>query len=155
MTKVYPLRIDAYAHIAPQKFRERLAKVAPKDCAHMIDPFPALYDMGHRFRAMDRYEGLVQVLAPSWPSVEVTAPSKAMDLAKVVNDGIAKLVAEYPERFLAGIACLPLNNMKTALKETDRAIEETINAIEKMDITEQDRTKMYDENARKLYRLPI
>jgi predicted TIM-barrel fold metal-dependent hydrolase len=32
---------------------------------------------------------------------------------------------------------------------------DTINAIEEMSITDEERTKIYEENARKLYRLPI
>lgn len=78
MKNMYPLKIDAYAHIAPQKYRETLAKVAPKYCAYMLDPFPPLYDLEERFRIMDRYEGVVQVLTPAWPSVEVAAPKKSL-----------------------------------------------------------------------------
>lgn len=124
MKTLYPLKIDAYSHIAPQKYRELLAKVAPKDCAYMVDPVPPLYDLDHRFRIMDRYEGLVQVITPSWPAVEAVAPKKAADLARVLNDEMAKLVAKYPERFPAAIACLPMNNMDAALKEADRAIND-------------------------------
>ena len=74
---------------------------------------------------MDRYEGLVQVISLSWPSVEEVAdPKKAPDLAKLVNDGMAELVYKYPDRFVAAMACLPMNNMEAALEETDRAIKD-------------------------------
>jgi predicted TIM-barrel fold metal-dependent hydrolase len=73
---------------------------------------------------MDKYEGLVQVIAPSWPSVELVAPKKAVDLAKALNDEVAGLVAKYPDRFPAGIASLPMNDMDAALAETDRAIKD-------------------------------
>jgi len=66
----------------------------------------------------------VQVIAPSWPSVELAAPSKAVDLSKALNDEIAELVARYPERFPAGIAALPMNDIDAALAETDRAIND-------------------------------
>jgi aminocarboxymuconate-semialdehyde decarboxylase len=36
-----------------------------------------------------------------------------------------------------------------------RNYRQTINAIEQMDISEGDRTKIYEDNAKKLYRLPI
>ena len=35
---------------------------------------------------------------------------------------MAELVLKYPDRFLAGVACLPMNDMDAALTETDRAI---------------------------------
>jgi len=125
MKKLYPLKIDAYSHIAPPKYKELLGKLAPNDCAYKIDPIPPLYDLEHRFRIMDRFEGLVQVITPAWPSVEeVAAPEKALDLAKLANDEMAKLVFQYPERFVAAVACLPMNNMGAALKEADRAIND-------------------------------
>ncbi len=119
----YPLRIDGYAHIAPPKYRDMLRKAAPKECAQMIDTFPPLFDMDSRFRIMDKFD-VVQVISPSWPSVELAAPSKAVDLAKALNDEMAELVAKYPERFPAAIASLPMNDMDAALAEADRAIRE-------------------------------
>jgi predicted TIM-barrel fold metal-dependent hydrolase len=125
MKKLYSLKIDAYSHIAPPKYREFLQNVAPQECAYKLDPIPPLYDLDHRFRVMDKYEGLVQVIAPAWPSVEeVAAPEKALDMAKLLNDEIAKLVLKYPDRFVAAVACLPMNNMDAALKEADRAIND-------------------------------
>ena len=124
MKKLYPLMIDAFSHIAPPKYRQLLREAAPKECAYMIDTFPPLYDMDARFRIMDRYPGLVQVITPSWPSVELVAPSRSVDLAKALNDEMADLVTRYPDRFPAGVACLPMNDMDAALKETDRAIND-------------------------------
>jgi predicted TIM-barrel fold metal-dependent hydrolase len=124
MKKLYPLMIDAFSHIAPPKYRQLLREAAPKECAYMIDTFPPLYDMDARFRIMDKYPGLVQVITPSWPSVELAAPSKSVDLAKALNDEMAELVTKYPERFPAAVACLPMNDMDAALKETDRAIND-------------------------------
>ena len=73
MKEKYPLKIDAYSHIAPKKYKETLTKTAPKLAAYMLEPFAPLYDLDERFRIMDRYEGLVQVLTPSWPAVEFWA----------------------------------------------------------------------------------
>src|SRR3990170_7620287 len=125
MKRLYPLKIDAYSHIAPPKYKAALEKIAPREVAYKLDPIPPLFDLDHRFRIMDRYEGLVQVIAPAWPSVEeVAGPEKALDLAKLVNDEMAELVLKYPERFVAAVACLPMNNMEAALKEADRAIND-------------------------------
>ena len=122
MTTLYQPKIDAYSHIAPQKYRERLRRLNPQECAYKIDPCPPLYDLDHRFRIMDEYE-LVQVIAPAWPAVEEIAdPRTAVDLARLANDEMAELIRKYPDRFVAGVACLPMNDMDAALAETDRAI---------------------------------
>ena len=125
MKQLYSLRIDAYSHIVPPKYKEVLAKIAPEDCSQKVSPVLPLYDLEHRFRIMDRYEGLVQVLTLAWPPIEKIADSeKAVDLAKLANDEMAELVLKYPDRFVAAVACLPMNNMDAALKEVDRAIND-------------------------------
>jgi predicted TIM-barrel fold metal-dependent hydrolase len=121
----HPLKIDAYSHIAPTRYKDALEKISPKAVAYMIDPFPPLHDLDRRFRIMDRYEGLVQVISPAWPAVEAVADGqKACDLARLANDEMAALVAKYPERFPAAIGCLPMNDIDAALRELDRAIDE-------------------------------
>jgi predicted TIM-barrel fold metal-dependent hydrolase len=119
------LKIDAYSHIVPAKYKEALYKVAPKDCDRKVSRVPALYDVERRFRIMDKYEEVVQVLTLAWPAVEEIADSeKAVDLARLANDEMAELVFRYPDRFVAAIACLPMNNIDAALKEVDRAIND-------------------------------
>lgn len=127
MKELYSLIIDAYSHIIPPNYRGALYKVIPKDIVAKtsIDTTPTLYDLEHRFRIMDRFEGIVQVLTLAWPPVEEIADSeKAVDLARLANDEMAELVLKYPDRFVAAIACLPMNNMDAALKEVDRAIND-------------------------------
>jgi len=119
------LKIDIYSHIAPRKYVEVLDQVAPGDCAQKIFSTPPLFDLEQRFRIMDRYEGLVQVLTLSWPAVEEIAdPEKAVDLSRRANDELAELVLKYPDRFAAAIACLPMNNMEAALKGVDRTVND-------------------------------
>ena len=124
MREAYPLRIDAYSHIVPQRYRETLEKISPKDAREKVLGCPPLYDLDHRFRIMDRY-GLVQVIAPAWPAVEELGDAKtALELAQMQNDGMAELVRRYPDRFVAAIACIPMNDMDAALREVDRAIND-------------------------------
>jgi predicted TIM-barrel fold metal-dependent hydrolase len=74
---------------------------------------------------MDKYEDVVQVLTLAAPPIEGIADSaKAADLAKLANDEMAELVFRYPDRFVAGVTCLPMNNIDAALKEVDRAIND-------------------------------
>ena len=121
----HSLKIDIYTHILPIKYKEALYKLASVNSAQKgrIDTLPTLFDLEQRFRVMDKYEGLRQVLTLNYPPVEEIAGSgKAVDLAKLANDEMAELVVKYPDRFAAAVACLPMNNMNAALKEVDRAI---------------------------------
>ena len=125
MKQPYELKIDAYAHIVPPKYGEALHKVAPEMYERQILPSPPLYDLDRRFRIMDKYEPLRQVLTLGRIPVEhVAGPAKAADLAKRANDEMAELVVKYPDRFVAALATLAMNNMNAALKETDRAIKD-------------------------------
>jgi predicted TIM-barrel fold metal-dependent hydrolase len=123
MKQPYPLKIDAYAHIVPPRYKETLSKIAPGECEGKVVPYPALWNLEERFRIMDRYGELVQVITLGWPPIEaICDPAKAGELAKLANDEIAELVHKYPSRFIAGIAHLPMNNIEAALKELDRAV---------------------------------
>jgi len=75
---------------------------------------------------MDKYPGLVQVLTVGpVPPIEAFADSeKSVELAKRANDEMAEMVAKYPDRFVAAIALLPMNNIDAALKEADRSIHD-------------------------------
>jgi predicted TIM-barrel fold metal-dependent hydrolase len=126
-------RIDIFTHILPPKFREALYHKAgathfmstENDLEAHHDHLPAVFDLERRFKIMDKFEGLRQVLTLVAPPVEaVVGPAEAADLARLGNDEIAEVVAKYPQRFAAGVAGLPMNNIDTALKETERAVKE-------------------------------
>ena len=86
---------------------------------------PGLTDLDIRFRIMDKFQDLVQVLTIAGPNVEsVSNPKEAVDLAMIANDEMAELVLKYPDRFVGAVACLPMNDMDAALKEADRAIND-------------------------------
>ena len=119
-------KIDIFTHILPLKYAEALYKKA-RDCFYIEadKATPILSDLDARFRIMDRYEGLTQVLTLASPPIEhVVNPNDAVELAKIANDEMAELVAKYPHRFVAAVASLPMNNIDAALKEADRAIRE-------------------------------
>jgi predicted TIM-barrel fold metal-dependent hydrolase len=119
------MKIDIYAHIVPQKFIEAVEKlthagnVIRKYVAHS----PTVNDWEHRFRIMDEYDAYVQVLTVSGTH-SIMFGDKAVELAKIVNDEVAELISKYPERFIAGVATLPMNDMDAALIEVDRAVNE-------------------------------
>ncbi len=121
------MKIDIFCHILPIKYKEAFYKITPDNfyLKNVIDSLPTLYNLDHRFRIMDKYEGLVHVLTLSLPPVEAIAQGeKAIALAKLANDEMAELVLKYPDRFPAAAATLPMDNIDAALIELDRAIKD-------------------------------
>src|SRR5262249_12679049 len=49
---------------------------------------------------------------------------QATDLARLANDGMAELVATYPERFTGFVASVPYNDPDAAVREARRAIDD-------------------------------
>lgn len=116
--------IDMYVHIMPPKYQAALQKKAANTVHFELNAkFPGLVDLEARFRLMDKYPGVTQVLSVIQPALEgVVGPADAVSLAKIANDEMAEIVAKYPRRFAGAIAILPLNDMVAALKEAERAI---------------------------------
>ncbi len=121
------MKIDIFAHITPKKYLDALEKQSPAGFAlrDVITAASSLTDMEARFRIMDKYPDLVHVLTLSTPPLETVAePKEAAELARLANDEVAELVTKYPDKFIAGTAILPMNDMDAALEETDRCINE-------------------------------
>lgn len=120
-------KIDVATHILPLPYKEVLFKKAPpvSDIIRNISSNPTSYDLEQRFRVMDKFEELQQVLTITSPPIEKFAgPDEAADLAKLANDSMAELIVKHPDRFAAGVACLPMNNVDAALDEIDRTIND-------------------------------
>jgi predicted TIM-barrel fold metal-dependent hydrolase len=82
----------------------------------------SLYDLDHRFRLMDGFAGYRQLLTPSMPPIEDLADGTlAVDLMRLMNDGLAELVVLHPHRFPAFAAALSLHDIDAALAEIGRA----------------------------------
>lgn len=121
------MKIDIYSHILPKKYKEALYRYSDKFSLekdiHQLRP--SLTNNEDRFRLLDQHEDMVQVLVVTNPPLEQAVPPQtAVDLARLCNDEVAELVSKFPKRYIAAVANLPMNNVKAALKETERAIEE-------------------------------
>ncbi len=117
--------IDIYPHILPEKYKKTLfEKIPPNSHARRnAEIFPALTELDTRFRIMDKYEGLVQLLTLVSPPIQdMVGPEDAVELAKIANDEMAELVSKYPDRFVGAVSCLPLNDIDSSLREVDRTI---------------------------------
>src|SRR5438093_10071116 len=88
-----------------------------------VSAIPTLVDLDARFRILDRFDDYVQVLSLALPPVEaVASPAKSAELARIANEELSALVTKYPDRFAAGVAGLPLNDVPATLREIDHAV---------------------------------
>lgn len=120
------VKIDAYSHISPRKYSEALSKEFPEFYNQILGNTPAMFDMETRFKVMDAFGPMAQVLTvgPVPGLEELATPKRAAELARLANDEMAELVDNYPDRFVAAIAILPMNNIDAAIEEGERAIKE-------------------------------
>lgn len=99
---------------------------AGKDMHKRVRAVPSIVDLDDRFRRMDAFgEDYRQIICLGAPPIEVYGPPPvSTDMAKLANDGMAGLVAKYPDRFPGFIASLPMNDPEGLLKEARRAVTE-------------------------------
>jgi aminocarboxymuconate-semialdehyde decarboxylase len=121
--------IDIAAHILPPKYlkerNKRAGKAFKTQYAKYPNANPGLTNLDIKFRILDKYPEVIQVLSIAGPNIEsITKPEDTVMLAKIANDEMAELVAKHPDRFVSAIACLPMNDIDAALEEADRAIKE-------------------------------
>jgi predicted TIM-barrel fold metal-dependent hydrolase len=116
-------RIDAWTHIFPKAYFGRLQSMAS-----VAGPLrrwlelKSLYDLDHRFRLMDGFASYSQLLTPSMPPIENLADGAvAIELMRLMNEGLAELVTRHPDRFPAFAAALSLHDVDAALAEIGRA----------------------------------
>lgn len=118
------MKIDIFTHILPPKYKDFIANKSHYP-GQEFTKIPFLFDLDARFRIMDRFPEVVQILtiAAHIPS-DVAEPKEALELSMRLNDEMAELVDKYPERFAGAVASVPLNDIDAALKELDRAIND-------------------------------
>jgi uncharacterized protein len=118
------MKIDIFAHILPPGYVSAFGKKNPKYLEAMELRSRATCDLNVRLKLMDRYEGVLQVLTIANPPLDVfVSPEDAIELARIANDELAEIVDTNPDKFIAGVACVPMNNIDAALAETNRAID--------------------------------
>jgi len=124
--------IDAHAHCTPTAYTEKLARAGgaqrngepyptrPGVAAPPRSDTPA--DIQARLKLMDEAGVQMQVLSqPAGPYVAEAA--EAVEGARLINDGFAALVSQYPDRF-AAYAVLPLPHVQESVREMERALDE-------------------------------
>jgi aminocarboxymuconate-semialdehyde decarboxylase len=118
------LKIDIFNHVLPKPYLDALQRHAGD---HSVVRYAAairpLWDIDERLRLLEPWPEVMQVLTLGQPSPEMVAPPDlAPQLARLANDGMARIRDERPGRFPAFVASLPMNNVEAALEEMDRAV---------------------------------
>ncbi len=119
------MKIDIYSHIMTKKYTELYAKKNPAIEQRIEFRSIAVVDLDVRLRLMNRYPDVLQVLTIANIPLETFAKKKdAVELAQIANEELAELLDRYPDKFIAGVACIPMNDIDEACKEADRAIKQ-------------------------------
>src|SRR5262245_2215443 len=121
------MKIDVFNHIFPLGFVDKLDEILPdyKDMGKRSRNVQALYDLDLRFKMMDLFGDYRQIISIASPPIEVMAgPEITTMLSQIANDGMADLVARFPDRFPAFAAALPMNNPEEAAIELRRAVKD-------------------------------
>src|ERR1043166_3973817 len=129
------LRIDVHTHYYPPSYFDRIREL-PSDfsfghspsgqtiityrSARFFGVTPPMTDVAKRLEDMDRVGIDVEVVSLSTPNVFFADASHQPEIARMVNDAYAELVAQHPTRF-KGFASIPMDDADAALNELHRA----------------------------------
>ena len=125
--------IDAFNHFFPKRIYELMLQspAGQKDLGKRMQGIPALYDVEERLRVVDSFPDYTQVICLGMPAIDrLTGPDRSAEWARIGNDGLAELVAKYPDRFVGYAASLPMNAPAAAVKEAERVLSNGANAIQ-------------------------
>src|SRR5215470_11340166 len=84
---------------------------------------PAMTDVSQRIEDMDRVGIDIEVVSLSTPNVFFAPAEHQVNVARMINDSYAELIAKHPTRF-KGFASIPMDAGEDALIELDRALGE-------------------------------
>src|SRR6202161_2628394 len=107
------MKIDLFNHFFPPRYAHDVieAGLAGKDMGKRVRNVPTIADLDARFRVMDEFGEYCHSLSLPAPPIEAMAPpDKSPEFARIANEGLAELLAKYPDSFIGFAACLQMNN---------------------------------------------
>ena len=133
-------RVDVHSHVFPREMLD-LIRARPDDFGmrfenvgggerlartdgHTSPMFGEFHDVDAKIAGMDRKGIDISVISPT-PMIYYywLAADRALAASRVINDGIARMVAEQPSR-LRGMATLPIQDADAAVTELERVVKE-------------------------------
>ncbi len=131
-------KLDLHTHYYPQAFFDRIRDIPSEFTfgksptgqtiikyrgARFFGLTPPMTDVPKRIEDMDRVGIDVEVLSLSTPNVFFTEGDRQAQVARLVNDAYADLIAKHPTRF-KGFASIPMDDPDAALIELHRAVDD-------------------------------
>jgi aminocarboxymuconate-semialdehyde decarboxylase len=123
--------IDAFNHFFPKRIYALMLEcpAGQKDLGKRMRAIPALHDIEERLRVVDDFPDYAQIISLGMPAIDrLTGPQHAPEWARVGNDGLAEVVAKYPDRFVGYAASLPMSAPEAAAREAERVLANGANA---------------------------
>src|SRR3989475_1217878 len=132
------LNLDLHTHYYPESYFEKIRQLPSEFSfgrspsgqtiityrgARFFGVTPAMTDVARRLADMDRVGIDVEVVSLSTPNVFFADEKHQPEIAMMVNDAYAELIAKHPKRF-KGFASIPMDAPDAALEELHRAIDE-------------------------------
>jgi aminocarboxymuconate-semialdehyde decarboxylase len=131
------MKLDLHTHYYPEIFFQMLRDI-PSEFSFAKDPTgrtiithrgarffgvtPPMSDPDKRLEDMDRVGIDVEVISLSTPNIFFADESRQPEVARILNDAYAELIAQHPTRF-KGFASIPMDAPEAAIDELHRAID--------------------------------
>jgi aminocarboxymuconate-semialdehyde decarboxylase len=131
-------KLDLHTHYYPEVYFDRIRELPSEFSfdkspsgqtiikyrgARFFGVTPPMTNVAQRLADMDRVGIDVEVISLSTPNVFFTDARHQPEIARMVNDAYAELIAQHPTRF-KGFASIPMDAPDAALAELHRAIDE-------------------------------
>lgn len=132
------MKLDLHTHYYPEMFFQMI-RDSPSEFSFDKDPAgrtiithrgarffgitPPMTDPAKRLEDMDRVGIDVEVISLSTPNIFFADETQQPEVARILNDAYAELIAKHPNRF-KGFASIPMDAPDAALEELHRAIDE-------------------------------
>ncbi len=132
------MKLDLHTHYYPESFFQMIGQI-PSEFSFAKDPTgrtiithrgarffgvtAPMSDPNKRLEDMDRVGIDVEVISLSTPNIFFADESRQPEVARILNDAYAELIAKYSNRF-KGFASIPMDAPEAALLELHRAIDE-------------------------------
>ncbi len=118
------MKVDIFNHFLPPAYLEsRQRHAGDQPLVRVAAKIRPLWDVEERLRMIAPWPDLQQVVTLGQPTPELAAgPERSPELARIANDGMARIRDRHPDKFPAFVASLPMNNIAAALEELDRAV---------------------------------
>ena len=134
------MRVDLHSHVIPRGMvdairrtpavwgarieRDAAGERVVHDLGYAYPLFAEFFDPDAKVQSMDRRGLDVSVVSPAPPMFQYRADAElALRTARLINDGIAEMVAAHPSR-LRGMGTLPVQHPELAIAELERVARE-------------------------------